>query len=121
MAEQSPSFTHTLVHAPLPVLQIVPAWLAPVVQSVFVVHLPQVPSPFEYGLSVVGQGAVAPVPLSPFAATQLPSTLHTGAPAVRHAAVATTPKPPLQAAHAPVVDSHAGVVPVHNAALAAEH
>ena len=44
---QSASEAHTFPHAPVATLQIVPACDAPVVQSAFAVHLPQVPSPLE--------------------------------------------------------------------------
>ena len=121
VAEQSASSAQTVPQAPEATLQIGPPWVAPA-HAALVVHLPHDPSALTYGSASVGQGAVAAVPLSPFAIVHEPSALHAGDAAVGHARVAAaTPKPPLQASHAPEVRLQAAVVPVQSARFVAEH
>jgi len=65
---QSESAKHVVPHVPVITLQIAPACPVPA-QSAFAAQRPQEPSILKTGLAVVGHGALAAVPLSPFAAT----------------------------------------------------
>jgi hypothetical protein len=109
-------------------------------------HFPQVPPGAQYGFSVVGQDALAPLPLSPLQGAQVfvvvshagapavqsvvlpavqtaqaPLARHAGAPAVGHSSVAPLLLSPLQATHSFVVRSQAGCVPVHAPVLSTAH
>jgi hypothetical protein len=69
---------HVVPHAPVVLLQYGPACV-PVVQSVSLPHLPQVPAEAQYGRVELGHESVALEPLSPLHTTQVSvATSHTG-------------------------------------------